>query len=82
MRLVPKYAQIKIPTNNEAARKTLTQTQTQTQTMHIKNEINFLYKKKLKLHTQLYHIHLYKANIWQHSWNNIEQLINQSYNKK
>jgi hypothetical protein len=51
MKLLPAYAQIKIPINNEAARKKLTQTQT----IRIKNEIKFLYKEKQKLNTQLYH---------------------------
>jgi hypothetical protein len=64
---------VKIPTNNEAARRT----QTQTQTLHIKNEIKFLYKKKQQLNTQLYHAHIQNANTWQHTWNNIEQSINQ-----
>lgn len=41
-KLVPKYAQIKMPINNEAARKALTQTQT----IRIKNKIKFLYKKQ------------------------------------
>jgi hypothetical protein len=35
MKLIPKYTQIKIQMNNEAARKTLTQTKT----IRIKNEI-------------------------------------------
>jgi hypothetical protein len=74
-RLIPKYACIKLPTNNEAARRT----QTQAQTLRIK-EIKFLYKKK-QLHTQLYHAHLQNANTWQHTRNNIEQSINK-YSKK
>jgi hypothetical protein len=73
MKLIPKYAQIKIPINNEAAKKTLSQTHT----LRIKNEIKFLYKKKQSLNIQLYHIHIYNANIWQQIWNNIEQSINQ-----
>jgi hypothetical protein len=44
--------------------------------MRIKNKIKFLYKKK-KSNTQLYHIHVYKPNIWQYTWNNIEKSINQ-----
>jgi hypothetical protein len=42
MKFVPKYAQIKIPTNNKGAKKILTQAQK----LCIKNEIKFLYKKK------------------------------------
>jgi flagellar basal body-associated protein FliL len=125
MKLIPKYAQIKFPVNNEAAKKTLSQTRTlrikneinllykkkqnlnttlphpytqckhmatnikfpinneaakktlsQTHTLRIKNVIKFLYKKKQNLSTQLYHIHIHNANIWQQTWNNSEQSIN------
>jgi hypothetical protein len=64
-------AQIKIPTNNEAAKKTLIQAET----LRIKNEIKFLYIKKQQ-NTQLYRIHIYNANIWQQTWINIYQSIN------
>jgi hypothetical protein len=64
MKLVPKYAHIKIPTNNEVAKKK----QTQAQTLCIKNEIKFLYKKKQQLNTQLYHIHIHNADTWQQTW--------------
>jgi hypothetical protein len=60
-KLVPKYAYIKIPENNEAAKKT----KTQAQTLHIKNEIKFLHKKKQQLNTKLYQTHIHNANIWQ-----------------
>jgi hypothetical protein len=73
MKLIPKYEQIKIPINNEAAEKILSQTRT----LRIKNEITFLYKKKQSLNIQLYHIHIHYANIWQQTWKNIEQSINQ-----
>jgi hypothetical protein len=45
--------------------------------VHIKNKVKFLYKKKQNLNSQLYYIHLYNANICQHTWNNIEESINQ-----
>jgi hypothetical protein len=61
MKLIPKYAQIKIPINIEAAKKTLSQARA----LRIKNEIKFLYKKKQNLNIQLYHIHVHNANIWQ-----------------
>jgi hypothetical protein len=48
MRLVPKNAQIEIPTNNEAGRRTLTQTQI----LGIKNEIKSLHEKEQKLYIQ------------------------------
>jgi hypothetical protein len=78
MRLVPKNAQIEIPTHNEAARKTLTQAQI----LDIENEIKFLHKKKQKLNTTIPHLYIYNANIWQQTWNNIEQSINQQLHKK
>jgi hypothetical protein len=46
MRIVPKYAQINITTNNAAAKKT----PAQAQTLRIKNEIKYLYKKKEQLY--------------------------------
>jgi hypothetical protein len=69
--LIPKYAHIKIPEYNEAAIKT-----TQAQVLRIQNEIKFLYIKKEHLNKQLYHIHIHNANIWQKTWNNIEEAIN------
>jgi hypothetical protein len=70
-KITPKYALIKIPTINEAAKKT----KTQAQTLRIKNEIKFVYKKKQQLNVQLYQAHVSNANIWQNIWNNIEQSI-------
>jgi hypothetical protein len=57
----------------EAAKKT----QTQAQILCIKNEIKFLYKKKQQLNTQLYHSHIHNVNIWQQTWDNNEQAIEQ-----
>ena len=72
-RLLPRYAHIKIPEYNEAAKKT----KTQAQIIRIKNEIKFLYKKKEQLNTQLYYKHLQNANTWQKTWNIIEDTINE-----
>ena len=69
---MPKYVNMKLPLNNEAAKKT----QKQAQTLRIRNEIKFLYKKKQQLNIQLYHAHIYNANIWQQTWDNIEESIN------
>jgi hypothetical protein len=60
-KLVPKHAHMRIPTNNEAARKT----QTQAQILRIKKEIKFLYNKKKQLNIQLHHTRIYNANTWQ-----------------
>jgi hypothetical protein len=57
---VPKYAYVKIPPINEAARKM----KTQAQTLRIKNKIKFLLKKKQQLHLQLYQAHIHDTNIW------------------
>jgi hypothetical protein len=58
---MPKYAQIKTPPNNEAAKKM----PTEDQKLSIKNEVKFLHKKqKKKLNTQLFHIHINNASIW------------------
>jgi hypothetical protein len=64
---------MKIPLNNEAAKKT----KTQAQTLRIKNLITFLYKKKQQLNTQLYQAHIHNANIWQQTWGNIKQSVDQ-----
>jgi hypothetical protein len=71
-KIIPNYAFIKIPTTNEAAKKTKKK---QAQTLGIKNEIKFLYKKKQQLNLQLYQAHINIANIWQKIWSNIEQSI-------
>lgn len=63
-------AQIKIPKNTEAQKKTLTYALT----LRIKNETKFLYKKKQQINTLLYYIH--NVNTWQQTWISIEQSIN------
>jgi hypothetical protein len=73
MNITPKYARIKLPTYNTAAKKT----QTQAQILRIKNEIKFLYIKKQQLNKELYHSHILNANIWQQTWANIEQAIHE-----
>jgi hypothetical protein len=59
-KLIPKYAHIKTPPNNEAAKKM----PTEAQKLRIKNEVKFLYKKQKQLNTQLFHIHIHNASIW------------------
>jgi hypothetical protein len=73
MKIVPKYAHIKISTHNTGAKKT----QTKAQRLRIKNKIKFFYKKKQQLNIELYHADIQNANTWQHSWINIERSINQ-----
>jgi hypothetical protein len=71
--IIPKYARIKLPTYNTAAKKT----QTQAKILRIKNEIKFLYINKQQLNKELYHSHILNANIWQQTWAKIEQAINE-----
>ena len=52
--LTPTYAKIKVANTSPAA----IFTQRKTQILRIKDEIRFLYKKKLQLNKQLYHSHL------------------------
>ena len=76
--LIPRYAHINIPEYNEAAIKT----KAKAQISRIKNEIQFLYKKKEQLNTQLYCKHLHNANTWQKNWDTIEDAINQKLKPK
>lgn len=64
--LVQKYAHMKMPTNNEAAKRK------QTPNISHKAEITFLYKEKQQLNTRLYHTHIRNANTWQQTWSNTE----------
>jgi hypothetical protein len=63
-KLIPNYVRIKVPTYNNAAKKT----QAQAQTLRIKNEIKFIYKKEQQLNIKLYHAHIHNAKIWQNTW--------------
>jgi hypothetical protein len=61
-KIVPKYARINIKTSHYS--KAAKQTETQTRTLRMKNEINFLYKKKFQLNKQLYTLHINNVNNW------------------
>jgi hypothetical protein len=53
-KIIPNYANIKLPKTSPAARKT----QKKVHDMRIKYEIRFLYKKKQQLNDTVYKIHL------------------------
>jgi hypothetical protein len=72
-KIVPKYARINIKTSNYS--KAAKQTETQTRTLRMKNEINFLYKKKFQLNKQLYILHINNANTWGNTWHIIAENI-------
>ena len=63
-RIVPSYANIKLPNTSPAA---LT-TQRKVHSMRIRDEIRFLHKKKPQLKNTLYKIHLKAAQEWGNSW--------------
>jgi hypothetical protein len=65
-KVIPKYARINIKTSNYS--KAAKFTGFQASKLRIKNEINFLYKKKRQLNTQLYASHIHNANIWGNMW--------------
>jgi hypothetical protein len=62
--LIPKYANIRIPHTSAACKVT----QRKAQTIRVKEEIKLLYKRKEKLNTSLYNIHLQAAKEWGNSW--------------
>jgi hypothetical protein len=55
------------------------QTETQTCTLRMKNEINFLYKKKFQLNKQLYTLHINNANTWGNIDNNLDNIMKIKY---
>jgi len=63
-KVIPKYANVKIAHTSPGASVTLKKVQT----IRIKGEIKFLYKKKEKLISDLYNIHLQAALEWSSSW--------------
>jgi hypothetical protein len=72
-KIAPKYARINIKTSNYS--KAAKQTETQTRTLRMKNEINFLYKKKFQLNKQLYTLHINNDNTWGNIWHFISENI-------
>jgi flagella basal body P-ring formation protein FlgA len=75
--LIPTYAKIKVANTSTAAKLT----QRKTQILRIKDEIRFLYKKKLQLNKQLYHSHLTAANVWGPAWDTIAEVTHNNINK-
>jgi hypothetical protein len=73
-KVVPKYARINVRTSNYSEAAKLTEIQASK--LRIKNEVNFLYKKKRQLNIQLYTSHIHNANIWGNMWNIISENIN------
>ena len=81
-KVVPKYANMKIPYTSPATNIT----QEKIQTIRLKDEIKFLYTKKWKLNNDLYSIHLKAAQVWGTAWyitlDCIHESINQEFEKK
>ena len=75
-KIVPNYANIKLPNTSPATRTT----QKKIHTVRIKDEIRFLYKKKQKLNNDLYKIHLKAAQEWGNSWYTILDSVIESTN--
>ena len=76
-KVVPKYANIKIPYTSPATNIT----QKKIQTIRLKDEIKFLYKKD-KLNNDLYSIHLKAAQEWGSTWYVILDSIHDSINQE
>jgi len=75
--LIPTYAKIKVAATSPAAKFT----QRKTQILRIKDEIRFLYKKKMQLNKQLYYSHITAANIWGPAWDTIAEITHNNINK-
>ena len=75
--LTPTYAKIKVANTSPVAKFT----QRKTQILRIKDEIHFLYKKKLQLNKQLYQAHLIAANSWGPAWDIIAEVTHNNINK-
>jgi hypothetical protein len=75
-KIVPNYANIKVPATSTAAHKT----QSKAQITRIKEEIKFLYKKKDKINKDLYKAHLKVAQEWGNLWHPILQMVQESVN--
>jgi len=81
-KVVPKYANIRIPHTSPAANVSLNKIHK----IRIKDELKFLYKKKEKLNTDLCKIHLQATQEWGKTWyfiiGSLNESINQELNKK
>jgi U3 small nucleolar ribonucleoprotein component len=77
-KIIPKYANIKIPYLSPATNIT----QKKIHTIRLKDEIKFLYKKKDKLNNDLYNIHLEAAQEWGNTWYIILDSIHESINQE
>ena len=75
-KIIPKYANIKIPYTSPATHAK----QKKIHTIRLKDEIKFLYKKKEKLNNDLYNIHLKAAQEWGNTWYIILDSIHDSIN--
>jgi len=73
-KVVPKYAQLKIPKTSPASRSTAQKMLT----MRIKEEIKFLHKKKEQLNRKLYRRHLQAAQEWGKAWYTVHESIQES----
>jgi hypothetical protein len=75
-KLIPKYANIKVPNTSPAA----DYTSKKVRNIRIKDEIKFLYKKKQQLNKDLYHAHLEVAKEWGSLWTLIAESIGEKIN--
>jgi hypothetical protein len=51
-------------------------TKARAQTITIKQEMKWLYQREQQISKQLYQTHLYNANVWKQTWDNIEHGMN------
>jgi len=75
-KVVPKYAQLKIPNTQPASCNTVQKMKN----MRIKEEIKFLHKKKKQFNCELYRCHLQAAQEWSIVWYTIHESIQTSVN--
>jgi hypothetical protein len=75
-KVTPNYAKCKIPQTSPASN----YTRRKIHNIRIKDEIRFLYKKKQKLNTDLYNIHLEATNAWGNTWHLITENVHESLN--
>jgi hypothetical protein len=77
-KLVPTYANIKIPNTSPAHK----HTQRKITNIRIRDEIRYLHAKKQHLNTQLYHLHLSLANTWNNTWQYIQSTIDRKLQRE
>jgi hypothetical protein len=75
-KLIPKYADIKIPNTSPAA----DYTSKKIRNIRIKDEIKFLYKKKQQLNKDIYHAHLEVTKEWGNLWTLIHESVIEKIN--